>query len=248
MPHAARACSVCAVGDPTLTLMGQGQPGARRLRLSTTETWRRLRIEGVDMRENRLSVGVAYAPHARLMLAAQLPFAHQRLRYPNLAERRRWSLGDATLDARAVIFRDRAFAPTHLLLARFGVEAPTGSSRDAADLGTGGWSPRLGLAYAHFAAPWSSNFSASVRTPTSNEPISAELEASVQLQPWTAFGFRLGADVRYDGETRVLGYAGLIGRVGDLVLSALVAAPMYQALNGTDRVWPSLRVELTLDV
>ena len=244
VPDLAHACSVCALGDPTLTTMGLGQPSAHRLRISLGETWRTVHLAGAEVDEHRLSLGVAYAPTARWMLAVRMPLAHQRLRYSNLAERRRWSVGDVSLEARATVFRDRAFAPEHLLFVRMGLAAPTGSARDEADLGAGGFTPRAGLAYALFRPPWSASVAASISVPLSDEPMQAELEASAQYQPFTAFGFRVGADMHHDHGLDIDAYGGFVARAGDLVFAALVGYPLYTR-EGAGVVG---RLELTLDV
>lgn len=243
-PDLAHACSVCSLGDPTLTTMGLGQPKAHRLRISLGETWRSAHLAGADVDEHRLALGVAYAPTARWMLAVRMPLAHQRLSYPNLAERRRWSVGDVSLEARATVFRDRTFAPEHLLFLRMSLAAPTGSARDEADLGAGGFTPRAGIAYALFRPPWSASVAASLSVPLSDEPLRTELEASVQLQPWSVFGFRVGADVHRDHTLDLDAYGGVVARLGDLVLSALVGYPLYSR-DGAGFIG---RLELTLDV
>jgi hypothetical protein len=112
---AARACSTCTVGDPTITVLGTGQPYRNRLRFSVAGRQRRERIgvapERLELLEHRFELGVAWAATDRWVLSAMLPLTQQRVSYPNLAEERRFGLGDAELRARAVLYRDRQLTP-----------------------------------------------------------------------------------------------------------------------------------------
>jgi len=274
----ARACSTCTVGDPTITVLGTGQPYRNRLRFSVAGRQRRERIgvapERLELLEHRFELGVAWAATDRWVLSAMLPLTQQRVSYPNLARERRFGLGDAEFRARAVLYRDRALAPRHLLSALVGLELPTGTAipdgggQTNFDLQTGSGSvdPIAGLLYSHFAAPHSLHLMASVVVPTPGRydvrgGTSGRALVRYQWQPG-AFGLVLGADGRLDGMDRIDGVAdrdsggailwlsgGAVARAGsDLVFRFVVSVPVVQGLRGGHEEGVALLGTVVLDV
>ena len=268
-PSAARACSTCTVGDPTLTVTGTEQPFQNRVRLSAVlrhrrETLAALGTDGVRvpdavrLRENRVELGLSWAPAYRVVLAATLPLIHQRVRYANLARTERWTVGDLDLRARTVLYRDRRLAPRHLLSAVVGLELPTAPElRDPAgriifDLqaGSGSVDPLVGLLYSRFAGVFSAHVTSTLRVPTEGYAATrlgptAQLSVAGQVQPWTVFGLRASLDGRLDGRevtggARVddtgggilFGTLGVIAlpvpRDADLVVLAQLSVPLVE--------------------
>lgn len=257
---AARACSTCTVGDPTLTVMGAEQPTDGRLRFSSSLRWRRERVEqGHALVERRVELGVAWSPIARVTLSVGVPVVSRRARFPNLAEERSLGFGDVDVRARVLLFRDRELAPRHLVAAVLGLELPT-AVRSAGPYdddpehqpGTRSWDPIVGLTYGAFVGDWSLHALAVLLAPASegvaNVRGGPSLRGSLraQWQPWRALGFALGLDGRVDGREHVdgarddaTGGAVVYGGAGvvlapreDLVLDLRLAAPLWQRLRG----------------
>ena len=260
------ACGTCTVGDPTLTVFGSGQPTERRLRVSAVMRHRRELIgnKGVDrleLKEQRLEFGMAFSPTDWLTMSAMMPLVHRKIREVNLAQRRRWAAGDLELRARVRVYSDRRFAPRHLLSLIGGVEAPTSkSARDSAgenlplefQTGTGSWDAIIGASYNFFSDPWSIYLSTLGTFPTKGHGGAKggnqiRVSSTLQWQPWTAFGFRGGAEFRAERATRENGtkdansgghiaYAnvGLVALPHNkLTLHATVFVPVVERLRGS---------------
>lgn len=220
VPLKAAACASCGSGDPTLTSMGTEQPFQGRLRGATL-----LRYWGQDsegghhgmpgesLRELRLDVSASYAPVGWLQLAATLPLHARELSGGMLEPQRAFSAGDVELGARFLVWRDKELAPAHLVSALAGVKLPTApQQRDAsgepwdadAQVGSGSVDPRVGAAYAFFAAPWSLYTSLVLQWPTEGfgghrMPRSLRGAVAGQYQLGPRVAVRLGVDTRLDG-------------------------------------------------
>lgn len=178
-PRPAAACATCGCGDPTLTVMGAEQPFAGRVRLAARLRYRWDTIGTADaeratVHEGVLGIGASWAPTDRLVLSAEMPAVVRHVRWPHLAEAVTVGTGEAELRGRAVLLRDRAFAPSHLLGVAAGVKLPTSIDQTGADGqrlpveaqgGTGTVDPIAGLFYTHLADPWAFFTSATVRWP-----------------------------------------------------------------------------------
>ncbi len=275
---AARACSTCTVGDPTLTALGVGQPYADRLRLSATARQRRETLgtgaEATELLEHRVELAAAWSPSDRWVLSVLVPLVQQRVTFPNLARERRFNLGDVELRARLVVFRDRDLAPRHLVSALIGLELPTAPRlRDSAgqtpyelQSGSGSLDPFAGVLYSRFAAPHSVHLLAAVTTPTPGRfgvtgGVSGRWMTRYQWQP-RAVGLELGVDGRLDGMDRVGGVrdvesggavmwvvGGLVASpMTDVALRFIAAMPVLQALRGGHEEGLALMASVTLDV
>ena len=222
--RAAQACAICGCGDPTLTVMGAEQPFGGRLRLSSELRYRSDQIgssaDGTRFGEVRLDSAVAWAPTRDWMLSATVPLLARDVDQDALHQRT-LTLGDLELTARRVVYRDRWFAPRHMVSLIAGLKLPTSPvERDAtgqpldvdAQPGTGSFDPLVGVAYAYFDHPRSAYASALVRLPSQGRsgvsvPASLRATLSVQRQMEMSFAFRLAVDARLDGTAHDNGVA-----------------------------------------
>ena len=259
-PSPADACSTCASGDPTLTTLGAGAPYAGRVRLGLELQHRRETVHDVRLREERYALGLAYSPLERLTLTATLPFAYQRLQLTNLAEARRWSLGDASLRASVTLYQDRAFATRHLIAAIGGMEMPTATRpsdvpRDL-QLGSRSWDALIGLRYGWYAQPISIQLHALLGAPLDDSDRNArtQLAGFAQWQPLEPFGMRAGLRAEVEKRTserggwQVDGIAGLMSRVGDAVGWAQLVVPLGQSWRGGHRADWGVELGVSVDL
>ena len=276
----AHACAACECGDPTLTTMGSEKPFSGRLRLSLDMRYRtdhvgRPAIDELDIHEERADLAVSWAPREWLLLAADLPLVDRQVSYVNLARQNLAGPGDLELRAKAFVYRDRHFAPRHLVAVQLGASLPTAPLlRDGrgmalpseAQLGTGGVSPLAGLSYGFFADPWSIYASAIGYLPTGSraglEPgasLRSTVAAQFQVRTWLAA--RLGVDTRLDQRSVEQGQddpdsGGFIGYLSpqvilspamDVVVSAAVRVPVENALHGAHREGLIAQLAVTRD-
>lgn len=217
-PRWAAACASCGCGDPTLTAMGTEQPFQNRLRASLDL---RQRVDDIGqgagelrLSEQRLDAQLAWAPARSVFLLATMPALRREISYAgDLFRRTSWGPGDLELRAKVFLYRDRAFAPRHLVAAIGGAKLPTAAlERNASgellpievQPGTGSFDPIAGASYAFFAFPWSLYASAQVVLPTAGTEgfrASRSLRTTVaaQRQLGTLVAARLAADTRVDG-------------------------------------------------
>ena len=264
----AYACGTCSGGDPTLTIVGFEQPQANRFRTSATVRHRndRLGEPGVDelsLSEQRMELAGAYSPIDRLTISLMMPLVHRLVTAVNLAEADIWAPGDMEMRLRGVVWRDRKFAPRHLVSLIGGLEFPTGAVETDAEgvalplefqAGTGSWDPIAGLSYTMFLDPWSVYVSSVGIFPTKGTAdtltgISVRQTVLSQFQPWRFLGFQAGMEFRIDrpgyiggvrdpdtGGHITYGTLGLIGLPHEKVLvHATAALPLIQRLDGNHR-------------
>jgi hypothetical protein len=213
----ARACASCGCGDPTLTGAGTEQPFRNRLRFSAAAQYRRDTL-GVDAAEMRLGEGrvegqVAWAPVERLFLVAGAPLLWRDIGYSNGEQRTSRGIGDAEVRAKVFVYRDRAFAPRHLVALVGGLKLPTAPMQRTPtgrplplelQPGTGSLDPIAGASYAIFAYPWSAYASTQLLWSTwgrnrSRASRSLRSTLAIQRQGGALFAARLSADTRLDG-------------------------------------------------
>ena len=210
------ACSTCACGDPTLTVMGAEQPFGQRLRAAAL-----VRTSGqtfgsgavaTELREVRTELSLAYAPTAWLMVSLTTPLVRRVIDFPNLARDTTLALGDLELRVRAFLWRDRSFRPRHLIAALAGLELPTARSWASAgddarpvvlQVGSGSFDPLAGATYSYFGAQVSFHAVSTVLVPTrgfegARQGLSWRTSLAAQYQPWSYLGLRIGADARVD--------------------------------------------------
>lgn len=267
-PSEASACGTCGVGDPTLTIVGFEQPKAHRFRSSATVRHRNDRIgdpqvDQLQLSEQRLEIAGAYSPTDRVTISAMMPVVHRFVTAVNLAETDIWAPGDLELRFRGVIFRDREFAPRHLVSLIAGLEFPTSTIETDGNgvplplefqSGTGSWDPIAGVSYAFFSDPWSLYVSSVTTFPTTGTAdtqagISSRQTVISQFQPWTFLGFQVGAEFRWDGPGFIQGERdpntgghityGTFGLVAmpheKLLMHFTAAVPLIQRLDGAHR-------------
>ena len=276
----AHACAVCQCGDPTLTTMGSEKPFAGRLRLSLDMRYRtdhvgQPAIDELDIHEERADLALSWAPREWLLLAADLPLVHRRVSYVNLARQSVTGPGDVELRAKAFVFRDRHFAPRHLVAVQVGASLPTAPLlRDGrgmalpseAQLGTGGVSPLAGLSYGFFADPWSLYASAIGYLPIGSragldQGASLRSTVAAQYQARTWLAGRLGVDTRLDarsvengtddpdsgGFIAYLSPEVVVSPAMDLLVSATVRVPVVNALRGAHQEGLIAQLAVTRD-
>jgi len=264
----ASACGTCSVGDPTLTIVGFEQPKANRVRTSATLRHRNdsigeTAVDELTLSEQRLELAGAYSPTDRISLSLMMPLVHRLITEVNLAEASIWAPGDLDFRLRGVIWRDRKFAPRHLVSLIGGLEFPTSSIEYGTDgvplplefqAGTGSWDPIVGAAYTMFLDPWSVYVSSVAVFPTTGiadtrASNSFRQTALGQYQPWTFLAFQVGAEFRFDGPGYIggvrdpntgghitYGTLGLVALPHEKVVMHLTAAlPLIQRLDGTHR-------------
>ncbi|MBF5045279.1 transporter [Aggregicoccus sp. 17bor-14] len=279
-PRPAQACAACACGVPSLTVTGEEVPFAGRLRLSGALRGWGLRQgepgEREQLRELRLDLGVAYSPRDWLTLSAVVPLQGRELRESNLARSRALAPGDMEVSARAVVARDRAFAPRHVLSVLGGVKLPTAPEVHDAEgeplpldgqLGTGSFDPFAGLAYSGFRGPFALSASVTGRLPTHGRdgyrgPPALLASVGAQYQPRAqAWALRLGSDVQVAGAGTASGArdASVKGVVAflspdvlfsprqDLLLAAGVRVPVLQHTEEPVRFSPVFTLSLAVD-
>lgn len=170
---AARACSTCKCGDPTITLLGSEKAFSGRTRIGLDYLWRdetagsdisRTRVD-----EQRLTLGVAISPTPDWTFALQAPLVEKTLQLPSLENQQSRGWGDVDLNARYTVWRSGPMSGSHLAGLRLGARLPSAETlRDvngtplsidvqpdagALALQAGGW-------YAFHRFPWFASASA----------------------------------------------------------------------------------------
>ena len=264
----AYACGTCSVGDPTLTIVGFEQPKGNRVRTSATLRHRNDSIGESDvdlltLSEQRMELAGAYSPTDRVSFSLMMPVVHRLITEVNLAEASIWAPGDLDLRVRGVIWRDRKFAPQHLVSLIGGLEFPTSSIEYGENgvplplefqAGTGSWDPIAGATYTMFHDPWSVYVSSIAIFPTTgiaDTKASNSFRQTVlgQYQPWRFLAFQTGVEFRIDGPGYISGVRdpntgghityGTLGIVAlpqdKFMIHATAALPIVQRLDGTHR-------------
>lgn len=197
--------------------MGAEQPFAGRLRFSSELRYHWDRVGDVETHEAQLAVAGSWSPTDWLTLSASMPLVVRDVRFANLSRATVVGPGDADVRGRAVLLKDRPFAPSHMLGLSAGVKLPTSVDQLGpggallpydAQTGSGTVDPLAGLFYAHFADPWSVFASASVALPLAPRFIEApgpSLRTSLAVQyradDWITV--RGAIDTRLDAPARV---------------------------------------------
>lgn len=261
------ACAVCGAGDPTLNVTGTEKPYAGRLRISGD-----LRAGGasagagaarVDLREQRLDLGLAYAPIASLFLTLSVPLLHRDATSLDGSRSDAWTPGDVDLRAKGFVWRAQRGPFAHGLALMGGIRAPTapvqrgaGGMPLPAALQPGGSSvtPLAGASYDLRRGPWFFYASATLFVPFAVRGGAHACDVlrtstSLQYQPHRVIATRLGLDGRLESSavtdrTSDPNAGGFIGYVSpeivvspksDLVLIVGARFPALQALRGAHR-------------
>ncbi|MFN0060956.1 MAG: transporter [Myxococcaceae bacterium] len=277
----ARACATCACGDPTLTSMGVEQPYRGRLRFSAQLRAYTLGLGAVgqgasQVREVRLDLNAAYAPVEWLFLNLQVPLQAREVRNENLSREAALGLGEIEITGRVFGWKDRSFAPRHLVSMLGGLKLPTSFVQvDRAgaplsidgQLGTGSLDPIAGLAYAGFySTTWSFFASATGYFPTHGRfgfrgGNALRTAVGTQFQPIRQLAFRLAIDGRLEAPNRLFGVddgisGGFLGFLSpdilwsprmDLLVIAGVRWPVMNFIQGNYRQSPIITLAVAWD-
>lgn len=245
--------------------MGTEKPFAGRLRLSLemqhrTDSVGTERLNRIELSEQRLELGVAYAPIEQLVLSLRAPLVNRRVLEVNLASDRRTRLGDMEFRAQAHLIPRTAINQTHVLAVHAGTELPTGTvERDQnGDLyraeiqpGRGSWNPLFGATYGLFLRPASFYASSTLYIPTTGHEgikggLSVRSSIAGQLDVAESLALRLSFDTRAERATTVNGEfepdsGGFVAYVSpelvwspvmDLIVRVVARVPAVNALIG----------------
>ncbi|HUS24908.1 MAG TPA: hypothetical protein VM369_08160 [Candidatus Binatia bacterium] len=243
-PPPAAACSTCACGDNTITLMGAEKPFSGRLR-SAVEFMTRSESMGAgvdreDVDEQRLNFGASYSFNPAFTLGVVLPVVEKRLRTGTGEQQNGRGLGDADLLGRVVLWQDTAQLPRHMAGLRAGVRLPT--SQEATDASgapleidaqpdAGATAPNLGAWYGYYAYPFFLSASATYYSfhhgRQGFDPGETLIGSLTAQYGFPRFALQLGVDARHasrnaedgvidpdSGGTMLMGFGGAVLRLG----------------------------------
>jgi hypothetical protein len=277
----AAACSSCGCGDATLTATGVERPYRNRVRLVLDEHYGGFSqgdgLVGERVDFIRTSLALSWSPHARLTLAATLPWLTSWVQ-PSVGHNMMVSgLGDLEVALRGVVFSERNFAPHHVLWAMVGLKMPTGYRAyddagfpvsDDDQPGSGSWDPFTGLTYGWFSERMLSVFSSTAGRWTTHgwhgytrgASVAGTTALQIQPRPWGAV--QAGVDWAWQAAdsmgngARVPNTGGFVTYVmvglmtnpwRDLLLRAVIDAPIGTVLNGQQAVGPQAILQVAYD-
>jgi hypothetical protein len=272
----ARACAVCAAGDPTLETIGSEHGFVGRLRGSLDYRIGSIQVDQIELVEMRFEANAAYAFSKDLAVSLTVPALRREIESPDRREITPFSLGDIEGRVRDIIWSSKP-GPLRIQFALFaGAKAPTAPIQDdalgralPADLQPGCSSvvPLAGATYSMGRGMYT--FFASISgygpIPVRSGPHAGDSlrsTAALQFQPTQRFAARLGISTRLDeaGELRAgstdpssggfVGYASselVLSPIPDLLLTLGAFFPAIQALRGDHREGSIGSVGITYD-
>ena len=277
----ARACASCGCGDQTLTVTGIERPYKNRVRATLEERYGSLSLGDADVGQKitflRSTLALSWSPMNRLTIGALVPWVTSWVKPVGQAQQQVNGLGDLELSVRGVVYRERNFAPHHILSLSGGLKFPTGprvyddSMHPYADddqPGTGSWDPFAGLTYTYFSGELISAWASGSFRLTTTGPRGYRRgavfggTAAIQVQPWSWGALVLGADVVWqDSDTLENGVAspntgGTVGYLApsfvatpwmDLLIKVTVDVPVLYGLNGNQSVGPQVSLLVAYD-
>lgn len=257
----AKACASCSCGTAAPTAPGVEVPFAGRLRAA-------LLVDAAGTEDDLSTVlatqgraALLWSPTADTVLDAALPVG-TRLRldnddaYPN---GHALHLGDAAVGARLVVFKDRHFAPRHVVSLRLSTTFPTGPELSSGGVplaselqpGRGAVIPRLDVSWLALPDPrvqliLAASAEAPLVTVRELRPAPvAEAVSLVQLVAREGVTIRLGATARVIGAEEEEGRTIVSGqRVSAFALSGLMLQPDTETLVVLDVAVPVLSIPL----
>ncbi|HET8540231.1 MAG TPA: transporter [Anaeromyxobacter sp.] len=171
----ARACSVCAAGDP-LVAAGDAAPEGRELRTALEAEWLTAEAEMAEMPgmieevdQATLRALAVFSPLARLNAVLAVPLVQKSVSATGAGmdhgTTELTGLGDVELGARWFVLDETSFAQMrhHSVALSAGTSFPTGdddATRDGvrldqhSQIGTGGWGPYAGVMYRLEQSRW----------------------------------------------------------------------------------------------
>ena len=256
----ARACSVCACGDPQGSSADAIGLGELRTGVETEWLTQRARADGGGhevLEQETVRIVGSTAPLDRLVLAVQVPLVRKHLSFDGGPEPAPPStvlaLGDVELGGRYVLFRRADFSSQSLqtIAVAFGSSFPTGPTnvQQGGQLvdphgqpGTGGFGPYAGLQYRFRADPWTLTASAAGRYRTEGAQAyrfgSAFVFGTEAVYAWSRLALGLGLDGRVATQDRQAGVP--VDSTGGFVLAA---SPAVYAELGAG-LWLRLRAQV----
>jgi hypothetical protein len=267
------ACAPCNCGDSTLTVVGIEQAYKNRVRLALDERLDTHEMGDARSQTLRTQLALAWSPLDRLTLAVSLPWIDTWIAEGPSVH----GLGDLELVGRATLWRNRRFAPEHVLWLTTILKTPTGprvSDPDGYPVpeddqpGSGSWDPGAALSYGWFGGLTSVFLSATGRGTTPNDRgyrrgALFSGAASIQVQPWKWFATSLGADVIWrEHDTLKSGAAApdtggttlrvltslLFSPHSNVLLRLGVAIPFAQVANGRQSEGPQILLSMAWDI
>jgi len=174
----ATACSICLAGDPVFSAQGTSaqEPGSFSIFVETRGWEKKSGLlpheepAGGDLggggreleknRSQRLDLYVSWTPIDRLTLTLDVPWAFNEIKEiegDSSTTSTLSSLGDISLQASAVLWRNRDVLPTTWVEGRAFLKTPSGKDSQRVDgvkdphlqVGTGSWDYGFGLAFVH---------------------------------------------------------------------------------------------------
>jgi hypothetical protein len=207
-PRRASACAACNCGDSTLTVTGLEKPYKNRVRVGLDERVGESTAGDDRSWTLRSALHASWSPHPRVTVAAMLPWVTTWLDEPGRPTSLISGLGDLELALRVIVYRDRAFAPRHLLWLTGGLKFPTGPRlrddtghpfSDDDQPGSGSWDPFTALSYGWFGGLVSLFASTSYRYTTPGprgyrRGSVLAVSTAAQVAPWSWGALVLGVD------------------------------------------------------
>jgi hypothetical protein len=277
----ARACATCGCGDSTLTATGVEKPYKNRIRVALEERMGSFSQGEPGVGQHswflRSALTGSWSPQERVTLGALLPWVSAWLDEGSKPQQTVNGLGDLELSGRVLVFRERRFAPHHLLWGLAGLKAPTGYRvydesghpfPDDDQPGSGSWDPFFAATYAWFGEPLALFASTSYRVTTPNERgyrRGSQLgwSAFVQFQPWSWGAFGAGLEGHYTqadtllngnavpntgGTVLNLAPAVMAMPLTDLLLRLVVDVPIVHVLNGVQTMGTQVTLQIAYDI
>jgi hypothetical protein len=217
-PRVAKACAVCAAGDPTLYAMGSEGSFAGRVRGSVSlrigDAWIGERgVDALTVDERRLDLAVVWAPWKDISFSADMPLLDRTIRLDHVGSESAFAPGDLELRVRDQVWSSREDG-WHQGLAFFGgLKLPTAPvERDPngvylpPDLqpGCSSVAPILGVSYfvgkgmITFSAAASFYLDIGFSNTTPHAGDSLRTQTTIQVQPKTWIAGRFGVDTKFE--------------------------------------------------
>jgi hypothetical protein len=280
---AARACAACGCGDQTLTATGVEKPYRNRIRIAVDERVGNFSVGDQNSGDYesgwtlRSAIAGSWSPHDRVTLGLYLPWVSSWIKQNGGPQKTLNGLGDLEMSLRVVMYRERKFAPHHLLWGLAGLKTPTGYRvyqdngypwPDDDQPGSGSWDPFFGATYGWFGDRVALFASASYRVTTPNtrdyrRGSTLGGSTAVQYQPFAWAAGSLGFDAGWvQPDTLPNGHAVpntggvlldlvpslMFMPVMDFLIKLSAQVPLVHVLNGTQTRGPQVILSLAYDI
>jgi hypothetical protein len=275
------ACAICMTGDPTLNTMGTEKLYAGRLRFSVdylhrTETAGVAGEDQTKLKDDRINIGLAYAPTKRLNLALRVPVIAKSFDTADLSQSKTHGIGDVEVSARYALWLDNEQRPQKLFGLLAGLRMPSGREKfdnqgRSLDIdvqsGTGLWIPNMGIWYGYYHYPYFFYASSVYHQPVNKgfqQFEAGKALVSTFLAQYALnyqFALQLGIDTRWSTKNQQAhitdpNSGGFIAFLSpgvvyhltqDVLLNLSVQIPAYKHLHGEHSEGNSVRLGVTYD-